>query len=79
MVYTFIDIETTGLIKFDANNVLIPDLLEFSYLIVDTKDWAIIKYGNLYFYQDHFDIESGMSTLFASNFIRPVVSISINV
>lgn len=58
MVYTFIDIETTGLMRFDANSVLIPDLLEFSYLQVDSKTLRIVKSGSLYFYQDFFDIEN---------------------
>jgi hypothetical protein len=58
MLYTFIDIETTGFMKFDANAVLIPDLLEFSYLQVDSTTLRIVKSGSLYFYQPHFDIES---------------------
>ena len=58
MLYTFIDIETTGLMKFDANAVLIPDILEVGYLIVDVNSFKVLKYGTMYFYQDHFDIEN---------------------
>ena len=58
MLYTIVDIETTGLLKFDDNSVLIPDLLEFSYLQVDKDTLDIGKAGTLYFYKDWFDIES---------------------
>lgn len=58
MVYTVLDIETTGLMKFDANAVLIPDILEVSFLQVDSNTLEIVKNGTLWFYQDHFDIEN---------------------
>ena len=58
MLYTIVDIETTGLLRFDDNSVLIPDLLEFSYLQVDKDTLDIGKAGTLYFYKDWFDIES---------------------
>lgn len=58
MLYTIIDIETTGLMKFDENSDLIPDLLEFSYLQVDSTTLRIIKNGTLWFYQPFFDIEN---------------------
>lgn len=58
MVYTVLDIETTGLLKFDANGDLIPDLLEVAYLRVDSTNLKILGSGTLYFYQPHFDIEN---------------------
>lgn len=58
MVLTVLDIETTGLFKFDANNVLIPDILEVAYALVDTDDMLIHKHGVLYFYRPEFDVES---------------------
>lgn len=56
-MYTIIDIETTGLMKFDSNGVLIPDLLEFGYINVD-NNLQIINSGTLYFYEPWFDIEN---------------------
>lgn len=58
MIYTIIDIETSGLMKFDENADLIPDLLEFSFLQVDSTTLRIVKNGTLWFYQPHFDIEN---------------------
>lgn len=58
MLLTVLDIETTGLFKFDANNVLIPDIIEVAYAFVDTDDMLIHKHGVLYFYKPEFDIES---------------------
>lgn len=56
-MFTIIDIETTGFRKYDSNNVLIPDLLEFGYINVG-NDLKIINSGTLYFYEDWFDIEN---------------------
>ncbi len=58
MLYTILDIETTGLMQFDSNAELIPDLLEVAYILVDSSTLRIIKGGTLYFYQHHFDIEN---------------------
>lgn len=58
MLLTVLDIETTGLFKFDANNTLIPDIIEVAYAFVDTDDMLIHKHGVLYFYKPEFDIES---------------------
>lgn len=58
MHITVLDIETTGLFKFDANNVLVPDILEVAYAMVDTSNMLIGKHGVLYFYKPEFDIES---------------------
>lgn len=58
MLYTVLDIETTGLMKFDENSDLIPDLLEASFLLVDSDTLSIVKSGTLWFYQPHFDIEN---------------------
>lgn len=58
MLLTVLDIETTGLFKFDANNVLIPDVIEVAYAFVNTDDMLIHKHGVLYFYKPEFDIES---------------------
>ena len=58
MLYTVLDIETTGLMKFDVNAELIPDLLEASFLQVDSSNLRIVKSGTLWFYQPHFDIEN---------------------
>lgn len=58
MLYTVLDIETTGLMQFDANAELIPDLLEASFLQIDSSNLRVIKGGSLYFYQPHFDVES---------------------
>ncbi len=58
MLLTVLDIETTGLFKFDVNNVLIPDIIEAAYAFVDTNDMLIHKHGVLYFYRPEFDIES---------------------
>lgn len=58
MHLTVLDIETTGLFKFDANNVLIPDVLEVAYAFIDTEDMLIHKHGVLYFYRPEFDVES---------------------
>lgn len=74
MVYTYIDIETTGFMRFDANNELIPDLLEFSFLMVDTSTWNIVNHGNLYFYQPHFDVDGTEAQKIhglTSAFLRP--------
>lgn len=58
MLYTFIDLETTGLLKYDANYDLIPDILEASFLCVNSDTLRIVKNGTLWFYQPHFDIEN---------------------
>lgn len=58
MLITVLDIETTGLFKFDENNTLIPDILEVAYAFVDTDDMLIHKHGVLYFYKPEFDVES---------------------
>lgn len=58
MVYTVLDIETTGFMKFDANGDLITDLLEVAYLHVDSSNLRVLGSGTLYFYQPHFDIEN---------------------
>lgn len=63
MLYTVLDIETTGLMKFDANSDLIPDLLEASFLQVDSKTLRVLKSGSLYFYQPHFDIENDAQSI----------------
>lgn len=58
MLLTVLDIETTGLFKFDENGVLIPDILEVAYAFVDTADMLIHKHGTMYFYKPEFDVES---------------------
>lgn len=58
MLLTVLDIETTGLFKFDQNNTLIPDIIEVAYALVDTSNMLIGKHGVLYFYKPEFDIES---------------------
>lgn len=58
MLITVLDIETTGLFKFDANNMLVPDILEVAYAFVDTDSMLIHKHGVLYFYRPEFDVES---------------------
>lgn len=58
MLYTVLDIETTGLMKFDANSDLIPDILEVSFLQMDSSTLRVVGSGSLYFYQPHFDIEN---------------------
>lgn len=74
MVLTVIDIETTGLFKFDENNILIPDILEVAYALVDTDDMLIRKHGVLYFYRPEFDVESsaqeihGLQRAFLKNY-----------
>ena len=55
--YLVVDIETTGFIKFDANGTLIPDFLEFGYLVLDDSG-RITDSGAIYFYEDWFDIEN---------------------
>ena len=56
-MYTVIDIETTGFLKYDSNHTLITDLLEFGYIQLDDK-LRIVNHGTLYFYEPHFDIEN---------------------
>ena len=66
MIYTVIDIETTGLIRFDQNSVLIPDLTEFGYIRLDyspTTGLRILDGGALYFYKEDYDVPQNIVEL----------------
>lgn len=65
MVAYVIDIETTGLLKFQTNaktgrTELSDDseILEVGYLAIDTYTKEIMNHGVLYFYKPYFNIES---------------------
>ena len=58
MLANVIDIETTGLLKYDENGTLIPDILEYAYITVDTETLQVLDNGTLYFYRPDFDIEN---------------------
>lgn len=49
--YLVIDIETTGFHKYD------DDILSFGFIRF-SPDWQIASSGTLYFYRDHFNVES---------------------
>lgn len=64
MIGLFVDIETTGWLKFKVNekgdSVLDDEseILEVGYMTVNMDTKKILKHGSLYFYKDYFNVES---------------------
>lgn len=60
MICTVIDIETTGRYKISLglNNPDYAEILEVSYIRVNSEDLSILSHGSLYFYKPYFCVES---------------------